>query len=124
MPLTKLRILTHRMTRAERRFSLRTLVALSSLPLFGVVAAFGLAPDTNTLDITPETITESIALPVLASANANTTFERESVIQSGDTLSSALARLNIDALEIQGLLATDAVRQLSSSIRGGKRIQA
>ncbi len=124
MPLTKLRILTHRMTRAERRFSLRTLVALSSLPLFGVVAAFGLAPDTNTLDITPETITESIALPVLASANANTTFERESVIQSGDTLSSALARLNIDALEIQGLLATDAVRQLSSSIRSGKRIQA
>jgi murein DD-endopeptidase MepM/ murein hydrolase activator NlpD len=124
MPLTKLRILTHRMTRAERRFSLRTLVALSSLPLFGVVAAFGLAPDTNTLDITPETITESITLPVLASANANTTFERESVIQSGDTLSSALARLNIDALEIQGLLATDAVRQLSSSIRSGKRIQA
>ncbi len=124
MPLTKLRILTHRMTRAERRFSLRTLVALSSLPLFGVVAAFGLAPDTNTLDITPETITESIALPVLASANANTTFERESVIQSGDTLSSALARLNIDALEIQGLLTTDAVRQLSSSIRSGKRIQA
>jgi murein DD-endopeptidase MepM/ murein hydrolase activator NlpD len=35
-----------------------------------------------------------------------------------------LARLNIDALEIQGLLATDAVRQLSSSIRSGKRIQA
>jgi murein DD-endopeptidase MepM/ murein hydrolase activator NlpD len=124
MPLTKLRILTHRMTRAERRFSLRTLVALSSLPLFGMVAAFGLAPDTNTLDITPETITESIALPVLASANTNTTFERESVVQSGDTLSSALARLNIDALEIQGLLATDAVRQLSSSIRSGKRIQA
>nr|CAI78478.1 membrane protein related to metalloendopeptidases [uncultured beta proteobacterium] len=124
MPLTKLRILTHRMTSAERRFSLRTLVALSSLPLFGVVAAFGLAPDTNTLDITPETITESITLPVLASVNTNTTFERESVIRSGDTLSSALARLNIDALEIQGLLATDAVRQLSSSIRSGKRIQA
>ncbi|WP_296827400.1 hypothetical protein [Thiobacillus sp.] len=48
MPLTKLRILTYRMTGAERRFSLRTLVALSSLPLFGVVAAFGLAPDTTT----------------------------------------------------------------------------
>ncbi len=124
MPLTKLRILTHRMTSAERRFSLRTLVALSSLPLFGVVAAFGLAPDTNTLDITPETITEAIALPTLASASPDATFERESVIQSGDTLSSALARLNIDALEIQGLMATDAVRQLSSSIRGGKRIQA
>jgi murein DD-endopeptidase MepM/ murein hydrolase activator NlpD len=124
MPLTKLRILTDRMTGAERRFSLRTLVALSSLPLFGVVAAFGLAPDTNTLDITPETITEAIALPALASASTAGTFERESVIQSGDTLSSALSRLKIDDLEIQRLLATDAVRQLASSIRAGKRIQA
>ncbi len=124
MPLTKLRILTYRMTGAERRFSLRTLVALSSLPLFGVVAAFGLAPDTNTLDITPQTITEAIALPALASASSNDSFERESVIQSGDTLSSALLRLRIDDLEIQRLLATDSVRQMASSIRAGRRIQA
>ncbi|MDP1644612.1 MAG: peptidoglycan DD-metalloendopeptidase family protein [Thiobacillus sp.] len=124
MPLTKLRILTDRMTGAERRFSLRTLVALSSLPLFGVVAAFGLAPDTNTLDVTPETITEAITLPALASAGRVGTFERESVIQSGDTLANALSRLKIDDSEIQRLLATDAVRQLASSIRVGKRIQA
>jgi len=124
MPLTKLRILTDRMTGAERRFSLRTLVALSSLPLFGVVAAFGLAPDTSTLDITPETITEAIALPALTSASNAATFERESVMQSGDTLASALSRLKIDDLEIQRLLATDAVRQLASSVRAGKRIQA
>ena len=124
MPLTKLRILTDRLTGAERRFSLRTLVALSSLPLFGVVAAFGLAPDTNTLNITPETITEAIALPALASASNAGTFERESVIQSGDTLANALSRLKIDDLEIQRLLATDTMRQLASSIRAGKRIQA
>lgn len=124
MPLTKLRILTDRLTGAERRFSLRTLVALSSLPLFGVVAAFGLAPDTNTLDITPQTVTEAIALPALASAQNDGSFQRESQIQSGDTLSSALSRLKIDDLEIQRLLATDAVRQLASSIRAGKRIQA
>jgi len=124
MPLTKLRILTDRMTGAERRFRLRTLVAFSSLPLFGVVAAFGLAPDTNTLDITPKTITEAIALPALASESNTGTFERESVIQSGDTLANALSRLKIDDLEIQRLLATDAVRQLASSIRAGKRIQA
>ena len=124
MPLTKLRILTDRMTGAERRFSLRTLVALSSLPLFGVVAAFGLAPDTNTLDITPTTVTEAVALPALVSASNTGTFQRESLIQSGDTLASALSRLKIDDLEIQRLLATDAVRQLASSIRAGKHIQA
>jgi len=124
MPLTKLRILTDRMTGAERRFSLRTLVALSSLPLFGVVAAFGLAPDTNTLDITPEIVTEVIALPTLTGTSSIGTFERETLVQSGDTLANALSRLKIDDLEIQRLLATDAVRQLASSIRAGKRIQA
>jgi len=124
MPLAKLRILTDRMSGAERRFSLRTLVALSSLPLFGVVAAFGLAPDTNTLDLAPATITEAITLPTLAGASAVGTFERESLIQSGDTLASALSRLKIDDLEIQRLLSADAVRQMASGIRAGKRIQA
>jgi len=124
MPLTKLRILTDRMTGAERRFRLRTLVAISSLPLFGVVAAFGLAPDTNTTDITPEIVTEAIALPTLTGIRSVGTFERETLVQSGDTLANALSRLRIDDLEIQRLLATDAVRQLASSIRTGKRIQA
>jgi len=122
MPLTKLRILTYRMTGAERRFSLRTLVTLSSLPLFGVVAAFGLTPDTSTLDTAPETITEAIALPALTTSR-NATFVRETVTQSGDTLSSALSRMNIDDLEIQRLLSTDAVNQLSANVRPGKLIQ-
>lgn len=124
MPLTKLRILTDRLTGAERRFSLRTLVALSSLPLFGVVAAFGLSPDTNPLDITPQTITEAITLPTLTGSGNEGSFERESLIQSGDTLAIALSRLKIDDLEIQRLLATEAVRQMASSIREGRRIQA
>ena len=124
MPLTKLRILTDRLTGAERRFSLRTLVALSSLPLFGVVAAFGLSPDTNPLDITPQTITEAITLPTPTGSGNEGSFERESLIQSGDTLSIALSRLKIDDLEIQRLLATDAVRQMASSIRAGRRLQA
>jgi murein DD-endopeptidase MepM/ murein hydrolase activator NlpD len=125
MLLTKLRILTDRMTRAERRFSLRTLVAISSLPLFGVVAAFGLAPDTQPLDVAPQTITEAISLPALNEAADSTgSFERETMIQPGDTLASALSRLKIDDLEIQRLLSTEAVRQMASSIRAGKRIQA
>lgn len=124
MPLTKLRILTDRLTGAERRFSLRTLVALSSLPLFGVVAAFGLAPDTQPIDISSKTITESLALPSLVQSGNTGAFERETLIQSGDTLASALARLRIDDLDIQRLLMTDAVRDMATGIRAGKRIRA
>lgn len=123
MPFTKPSILTDRMTRAERRFSLRALVVLSSLPLFGVVAAFGLAPDTNTLGTAPETIVEAITLPALA-ASSGTSFERESLTQSGDTLTTALSRMQIDDLEIQRLLSTDSVHQFASTIRAGKLIQA
>ncbi|HEY0663312.1 MAG TPA: peptidoglycan DD-metalloendopeptidase family protein, partial [Thiobacillaceae bacterium] len=112
------------MTGAERRFGLRTLVAVSSLPLFGVVAAFGLAPDTDTLNIAPQTVTQAIVLPALASASNTGSFERETVVQPGDTLASALSRLNIDDLEIQRLMAADLVRKQASSIRPGKRIQA
>ncbi|MFP5410695.1 MAG: M23 family metallopeptidase [Gammaproteobacteria bacterium] len=112
------------MTQAERRFRLRTLVAISSLPLFGVVAAFGLAPDTNTLDITPEIVTEAIALPAVTRVADAGAFERDSIVQSGDTLARALSRLDIDNLEIQRLLGTDVVRQMASGIRAGKRIHA
>lgn len=124
MPLTKLRILTDRLTGAERRVSLRTLVALSTLPLFGVVAAFGLSPETNTLDIAPQTITEAIALPALAQVADSSTYSRESVIQRGDTLASVLSRLKIDDLDIQRLLATESVRQLANGIRAGRQILA
>lgn len=124
MPFTKLRILTDRASGAERRFRLRTLVALSSLPLFGVVAAFGLAPDTNTLSITPETVIETIALPELESGANQEIFQRDSQILPGDTLANALSRLNVNDLEIQRLLATDAVRQVATRVRTGQQIQA
>lgn len=124
MPFAKLRILTDRATSTERRLRLRTLVTLSSLPLFGVVAAFGLAPDSRTLDVTPEIVTEALALPIASAVASTGSFERESRIQSGDTLASALTRLKIDGLEIQRLLTTPAVRDLAPNLREGQRVRA
>lgn len=126
MPLTKLRILTDHITSKERRFSLRTLVALSSLPLFGGVAAFGLAPDTNTLGVSTQTIIETVELPKIARASdvPNAAFRREDQIQPGDTFASALARLKIDALDIQNLLNSEAARQSAPKLKAGQRIQA
>lgn len=124
MPFTKLRILTDHMTGKERRFSLRTLVALSTLPLFGVVAAFGLAPDTDTFGISTQTVVENVDLPKIITANNNNSFQREERIQSGDTLASALTRLKIDELDIQRLLSTEAARQGAGQLKAGQRIQA
>jgi len=124
MPLTKLRILTDRMTSQERRFSLRTLVALSSLPLFGVVAAFGLAPDTDTLGISTQTVIENVDIPKIVAATGENNFQREEQIQLGDTLASALARLKIDELDIQRLLSTPLAQQSTRQLKAGHRIQA
>lgn len=124
MPLTKLRILTDRMTTQERRFSLRTLVALSSLPLFGVVAAFGLAPDTDTLGISTQTVIENVDIPKIVAATGENNFQREEQIQLGDTLASALARLKIDEFDIQRLLSTPLAQQSARQLKAGHRIQA
>lgn len=124
MPLAKLRILTDRLTGQERRFSLRTLVALSSLPLFGVVAAFGLAPDTDTLGVSTQTVIDNVDIPKIVSATSNQDFQREEQIQSGDTLASALARLKIDELDIQRLMNTDVAKRVARQLKVGQRLQA
>jgi murein DD-endopeptidase MepM/ murein hydrolase activator NlpD len=124
MSLTKLRILTEQLTGKERRLSLRALIALSTLPLFGVVAAFGLAPDTDTLHITKQTVVEPVDLPNLVATIDAAPVEREELVQSGDTLANVLSRLKIDELDSQRLLTTDAIRQAASQLKVGQRIQA
>ncbi|MHB8914946.1 MAG: peptidoglycan DD-metalloendopeptidase family protein [Thiobacillus sp.] len=125
MPFTKLGILTDRMTGQERRVSLRAMIALSSVPLFGMVAAFGLAPDTNTLNVSTQTVVENIEIPkIVASASHSNDYQREEQVQSGDTLASVLGRLKIDELDIQRLLSTDIAKQGARRLKAGNRIQA
>ena len=124
MPFTKLRILTDRITGQERRVSLRAMIALSSLPLFGMVAAFGLAPDTNTLNISTQTVIENIEIPKIVASASSNDFQREEQVQSGDTLASVLARLKIDELDIQRLLSTEVAKQGARRLKAGNRIQA
>jgi murein DD-endopeptidase MepM/ murein hydrolase activator NlpD len=124
MPLTRLRILTDRLTGKERRISLRALVALSSLPLFGGVAAFGLAPDTRTLGVPTQTLIQDIELPRIAdSDNARQTLHREARVQPGDTLAGALARLGIEALDVQNFLDSDAADAAARALRAGQRLE-
>ncbi len=74
----------------------RVLLALF-LPFFGIVAAFGIAPDTTTDTIERTNVIEQIALPVLPAANDTAeTYWREVRIERGDTIASVLQRLQID----------------------------
>lgn len=83
----------------------RLILTLASLPLFGVVAAFGLAPDTATNDIAQETISQAIELPDPALTDSGSfDFWREERIGPGETLAQILRRMDIAEEEIGSIV--------------------
>ncbi len=83
------------------------LLALSALPLFEVVTAFGTAPDTLTNDIQQETVAYPVTLPQpLPNDSGNFDFWREERILRGDTLVSLLARLGVNPEEARAAAAS------------------
>lgn len=118
-------ILSQKLFQSERKIPLRWLVAISALPLFGVVAAFGIAPDTDVQHIPVQTVVESLALPTPTSAaNENLSFWREERIQRGDTVAGLLSRLNVNSDDIQAFLSEAKHAQALRQLKPGKTIQA
>ncbi len=90
-------ILAQNLSRLARNGKLRRLVLAATLPFAGVMAAFGIAPDTVTDQVAINRIVEPIALPELQPvAQGPETFWREERIQRGDTIGSLLARLGVE----------------------------
>jgi murein DD-endopeptidase MepM/ murein hydrolase activator NlpD len=80
----------------------RVLLTLATLPFLGVVAAFGIAPDTATENIPRETVVEALTLPEAQPTDSGAfDFWREERIGRGETLPSLLQRLGISAEERQ-----------------------
>ena len=79
----------------------RLILLLATIPMFGVVAAFGLAPDTVTEKIKQETLSQAIELPAPALTDSGTfDFWREERIGSAETLPHLLQRLGVTQDEI------------------------
>ncbi|MCX7187529.1 MAG: M23 family peptidase, partial [Proteobacteria bacterium] len=77
----------------ERKSKLRLFVALSTLPLLGVVTAFGIVPQSSsTYNPSLKTVTEEITLPretmaTLGAINAKSAiFWRNERVERGDTI--------------------------------------
>jgi len=71
-------------------------LGLASVPLLGVVAAFGIAPDTSPERVAREQVVQDIPLALAEPAARPQHFWREERIQRGDTVASILARLQVD----------------------------
>jgi murein DD-endopeptidase MepM/ murein hydrolase activator NlpD len=89
------------------------------LPFIGVVAAFGIAPDTVTEPVVQKPVVLALALPAALppAAGADEAYWREERIQRGDTLADLLARLGVEepgALQfLRGARSARALHQLA-----------
>lgn len=78
--------------------SKRVLLSLATLPFLGVVAAFGIAPDTSVDLPLQTTVVEAVELPQAQALDSGSfDFWREERISRGDTLATLLNRLGVGA---------------------------
>lgn len=109
----------------ERKIRLRWLISLSSLPLFGMVAAFGIAPDTDARHVQVKTVVENLPLPAAASVPlASENFWREEKIQRGDTIASLLSRLDVNSEDISEFLKSAKGAATLQQLIPGKIVEA
>ena len=109
----------------ESKKKLRWFVTLSTMPLLGVVTAFGLVPQSDLgLDSTRIAI-EEIALPKVASgATAVASFWRNERVQRGDTVAELLRRLNVEDAAASAYLRSASEAESFRKLAVGKEVQA
>lgn len=114
---SKPRILAQKSSKLTKK-TLRWLVTLSSIPLFGIVTAFGIAPNSPSFEeVQVEEVVLDLSIPdVLPETQTNQTFWHQENIRRGDTIAAILNRLDIsnqDSIDfLQAARGSRAMRQL------------
>ncbi|HEU0186970.1 MAG TPA: peptidoglycan DD-metalloendopeptidase family protein [Gallionellaceae bacterium] len=108
-----------------RKLKLRWFVTLSTLPLLGVVTAFGIMPQSAFNLSAGKQIVEELSLPTLpATADSNAAFWRNDRVQRGDTVAELLQRLNVDDSAASNYLRTNKAAESLRRLSIGKDVQA
>ena len=108
------------------KLKLRWLVTLSTVPLLGVVTAFGIMPQTVLNTGEQKTIIEDVALPVVAQTASSTTstFWRNERVQHGDTVAELLRRLSVEDSVASNYLLKDKAAESLRQLAVGKEVQS
>ena len=118
-------MLTKNTLTQERKLKLRWFVAMSSLPLLGVVTAFGIMPQTEIITAPQKTVVEEVALPQTTPVASDTTiFWRNEHVQRGDTVAELLHRLNVEDAAASEFLRTSQAAESFRHLAPGKTVQA
>lgn len=118
-------ILAQNLLRLAHNNKISRLILAAVLPFVGVLAAFGIAPDTVTEKLVLSKVIEEVALPDLpAGGNRDEAYWQEERLQRGDTIASVLARLQVDDPDaVQTLRGTREAKALYQLVPG-KTIRA
>lgn len=105
------------------KMKLRWFVALSTLPLLGVLTAFGIMPQTAGLSASQYSVIENIELPVsVAPPSEALVFWRNDRVQRGDTVSELLRRVNVQDPAADEFLRRDASVRSFRQLRVGRTL--
>jgi len=119
------RILTQIGSGRESKLRLRWIVTLCSLPFFGMVTAFGTAPDTAFSFVPTRAVVESLDFARSEQpADTNQAFWREERFARGDTVSDLLARLGVNDEEARAFLLGTRGGRSFQWLRPGITVQA
>ncbi len=103
----------------------RIFLALATLPFLGVVAAFGIAPDTTTENIAHQTVVETLSVPEVEVSDSGVfDFWREERIGRGETLPNLLHRLGVNTEDQQAFIAAARQSGLISGLTPGRSVLA
>ncbi len=114
----------------EKKLKLRWLVALSSLPLLGVVTAFGIVPQSDDAYTSLTMVAEEIVLPhdtltITSVTNSKVaTFWRNERVQRGDTVTELLRRMQVEDTAASEYLRRDQAAASFRQLAVGKFVQA
>jgi murein DD-endopeptidase MepM/ murein hydrolase activator NlpD len=108
----------------RRKIKLRHIAVWSTLPLLGVVAAFGVMPQTLTGPGKTRLEVQEVALPQIAPSGNASTFWRYDRVQNGDTVAELLRRLSVEDSTADNYLRTAHAVDSFRKLPAGRSVQA
>ena len=109
----------------NRKAKLHWFVALSTLPLLGVVTAFGLVPQSDLgLNSTQIAIEEIILPKATAPVTTTDSYWRNERVQRGDTVAELLRRLNVEDEAANAWLRSASEAESFRKLAAGHEVQA
>ncbi|GAB1233092.1 peptidoglycan DD-metalloendopeptidase family protein [Ferrigenium sp. UT4] len=106
------------------KMKLRWVIALSTLPLLGVVTAFGIMPQPNDAAEIRHTFTSDLTLPSAPEViETDPVYWHSERVQRGDTVSELLRRMNVQDVAADDFLRRAADAHSLRQLRPGRSVQ-